>query len=223
MKNVILFALVIVSLIGFVAWMITFMAKEPGVYEKYNDFGGGVHSVRQRDLEEGKRVFLGQCSPCHERNGAAKIPGAANLNIWGSEKAIEDVILKGSQGMNYGAVAMPAGLVGAHTAKAIAAYVAKEISAIKSTRNEALVEIGRREWAACVACHGEDGRGLDGLAPDLTKYGSESFVIEAMKRGKNDMPSFEGALKKSEENALAKYIISLSKSDGEDKNGGQSK
>lgn len=29
----------------------------------------------------------------------------------------------------------------------------------------------------CVACHGPDSKGMGGMAPDLTKYGSADFVV----------------------------------------------
>lgn len=165
----------------------------------------------------GEQAFLVQCSSCHGITADGMSGKAANLNIWGTERAIEDVIKNGSEGMNYPLGVMPANLVDSAKAKAIAAFVAKEISAIGKTYNELLVEEGREQWGICAACHGDDGKGLDGSAPDLTKYGSKEFVVEVLNRGKNGsigvMPNFanSGVLNKVQEKALGAYVTSLSK------------
>ena len=91
----------------------------------------------------GESIYLVQCSACHGITGDGIGGKAANLQIWGSEKGIVETILNGSKGLDYPMGEMPAGLADAEGAKAIAAYVAKEISAIKSTKNENLVATGK--------------------------------------------------------------------------------
>ncbi|EAJ5693447.1 cytochrome C oxidase Cbb3 [Campylobacter fetus] len=165
----------------------------------------------------GEQVFLVQCSSCHGITGDGINGKAADLNIWGSEKAIYDVVVNGSKGLDYPLGEMPGGMVDEPTAKAVAAFVAKEISAIKSTYNENLVAAGREAWPTCAACHGDDGKGMDGQAPDLTKYGSGSFVVDVLNRGKigniGHMPKFTGSgiLNETQEKAVGEYVISLSK------------
>ncbi len=49
----------------------------------------------------GEQVFLVQCSSCHGITGDGINGKAADLNIWGSEKAIYDVVVNGSKGLDY--------------------------------------------------------------------------------------------------------------------------
>lgn len=165
----------------------------------------------------GESVFLVQCAQCHGVSGDGINGVARDLTKWGSEAGIEETIINGSEGMNY-----PLGLMNKaadlgidnNTAKAIAAYVAKEISAIKSTKNENLVWQGKQAFGVCASCHGEDGKGMDGSAPDLTKYGSSEFVKEVLNRGKAGtigvMPSFtDGRLSEVQKQAVGEFISSL--------------
>lgn len=165
----------------------------------------------------GESVFLVQCAQCHGVSGDGINGVARDLTKWGSEAGIEDAIINGSEGMEYplGMMSKAADLgIDNNTAKAIAAYVAKEISAIKSTKNENLVWQGKEAFGVCASCHGEDGKGMDGSAPDLTKYGSSEFVKEVLNRGKAGsigvMPSFtDGRLSEVQKQAVGEFISSL--------------
>lgn len=169
-------------------------------------------------IRMGEQVFLVQCSQCHGVDATGINGKAADLTAWGSEEAIYQTIVQGSKGMNYPLGEMSKGAdlgVDDATAKAIAAYVALEISAIKQTKNPALVEAGREAYVTCTACHGEDGKGMDAMAPDLTKYGSGEFVVDVLNHGKNgfigSMPNFSttGVLNAVQEKAVGAYISSL--------------
>ena len=165
----------------------------------------------------GESVFLVQCAQCHGVSGDGINGVARDLTKWGSEAGIEDAIINGSEGMEYplGMMSKAADLgIDNNTAKAIAAYVAKEVSAIKSTKNENLVSQGREAFGVCASCHGEDGKGMDGSAPGLTKYGSSEFVKEVLNRGKAGsigvMPSFtDGRLSEVQKQAVGEFISSL--------------
>lgn len=185
----------------------------------YNDnFQSKFANASSEELRAmGEQVFLLQCASCHGITADGINGKAADLNMWGTEKAIYDVIINGSKGLDYPLGEMPGGLAEAAEAKAIAAFVAKEISAIKKTSNENLVEVGREAWATCAACHGNDGKGMDGQAPDLTIYGSSAFVVDVLNRGKvgniGHMPKFTGSgiINPTQEKAVGEYVISLSK------------
>lgn len=164
----------------------------------------------------GEGVYLVQCAACHGITGDGINGKAADLKIWGSQKAIYDVIMNGSKGLDYPMGEMPGGLVDEESAKAIAAYVAKDISGIKKTPNEDLVETGKAMFAACAACHGEDGKGMDGMSPDLSKYGTSDFVVDVLQRGKKGaigtMPKFsDGRLNSVQQKAVGEYVLSLSR------------
>lgn len=164
----------------------------------------------------GESIYLVQCSACHGITADGINGKAADLTVWGSEKALVDVILNGSKGLDYPMGEMPGGMADEEGAKAIAAYIAKEISGIKKTANENLVEAGRAQFAVCASCHGDDGKGMDGMSPDLTKYGTSEFVMDVLKRGKKGaigaMPKFDdGRLNDIQQKAVGEYILSLSK------------
>nr|WP_314467352.1 cbb3-type cytochrome c oxidase N-terminal domain-containing protein [uncultured Campylobacter sp.] len=164
----------------------------------------------------GESVFLVQCSACHGITGDGINGKAADLAVWGSEEGIYNAIINGSKGLEYPMGEMPAGMADEEGAKAIAAYIAKEISGIKKTKNENLVASGKEQFAACAACHGEDGKGMDGMSPDLSKYGTASFVEDVLQRGKKGaigaMPKFnDGRLNALQQKAVGEYVISLSK------------
>ena len=164
----------------------------------------------------GESVFLVQCSACHGITGDGINGKAADLSKWGSEEGIYDTIINGSKGLEYPMGEMPAGMADEEGAKAIAAYIAKEISGIKKTKNDNLVASGKELFAACASCHGEDGKGMDGMSPDLSKYGTASFVEDVLQRGKKGaigaMPKFnDGRLNALQQKAVGEYVISLSK------------
>ncbi|MBM0637456.1 c-type cytochrome [Campylobacter sp. VicNov18] len=179
--------------------------------EKFKDL-----SVEDK-IVMGQNIFLVQCSVCHGITGDGINGKAQNLNLWGSEEGLVEVIKKGSKGMNFPGGEMPGASdlgIAEEDILAIAAYVAKELSAIKKTANEDLVARGKQAYGACAACHGEDGKGQDGLFPDLTKYGSAAFVVDVLHSGKagfiGTMPSFSG-LNDIQKEAVGEYVISLSR------------
>ncbi len=164
----------------------------------------------------GEGIFLVKCAPCHGVTGSGINGKAANLTTWGTEEALVETILKGSKGMNYPLGEMPAGLLDEDSAKAVSAYIAKNISAIKSTKNEDLVAMGESLWPTCGACHGEDGKGMEGSAPSLAAYGSAAFVVDVLDHGKQgfigNMPVFShGLLSDVQKKAVGTYVVSLSK------------
>ena len=164
----------------------------------------------------GESVYLVQCAPCHGINGEGMNGAATNLTAWGNEQGILDTIEFGSKGMNYPMGEMAGGLVDKDMAKAIAAYMYQDIAKLGKAKNPLLVETGRENWATCAACHGEDGKGMGGMSPDLTTYGHVAFVEEVFTKGKNgfigQMPTFmDGRMTKVQKDAVSTYVLSLSK------------
>jgi len=161
----------------------------------------------------GESIFLVQCAPCHGVTADGINGKAQNLNSWGHEDGIVDVILNGSKGLNYPLGEMPAGMLDKDSAKAVAAYVMAEISDKKETKNPDLVESGKALFSVCAGCHGMDGKGMGQMAPDLSAYGTERFVAEVLEKGKKGhigaMPSFNGLLSDVQKRAVGTYILSL--------------
>ena len=161
----------------------------------------------------GEGVFLVQCAPCHGITGDGINGKAADLTSWGTEEAIVHTILNGSKGMNFPLGEMPAGLLDENSAKAVAAYMTEKVSKT-GTKNSDLVATGEALWATCAGCHGEDGKGMGGSAPDIASYGKPEFVASVLNHGKKGvigtMPSFnDGRLTDIQKLAVGKYVNSL--------------
>ncbi|RUM46197.1 MAG: cytochrome C oxidase Cbb3 [Hydrogenimonas sp.] len=156
--------------------------------------------------EMGEGIFLVQCAPCHGIAGDGMGGKAADLTVWGSAAGVLATIQNGSKGLGYPMGEMPAGMLSGDAAKKVAEYVANGM------KGEMPAEFG-----VCAGCHGMDGKGMGGMAPDLTKYGSPAFVADVLERGKKGyigkMVSFKGRLTPIQEKAVGAYILSLSRSE----------
>jgi cytochrome c oxidase cbb3-type subunit 3 len=166
----------------------------------------------------GESVFLVQCAPCHGANAEGLNGKAQNLVTWGKEESIVNTILNGSGDMstytgymNFPLGAMPAVAVSKDQAKAIAAYVVEKLTPGKSN-NPSLVSEGEDLFAGiggCAGCHGEDGKGMGGSAPDLTNLASAALT-HGRKGTIGTMPKFnDGRLTDVQFKALNHYIYSI--------------
>lgn len=170
----------------------------------------------------GQNLYLVQCSQCHGITTEGINGVATNLLEWGREEGIITTLKQGSKGLGYAlgdmlpiAEVAPGIADDDESKKAIAAYVMAELSEVKKTKYPELVDRGRELYVetTCIACHGDDGKGMGGLAPDLTKYGTPSFVAEVLEKGKNghigNMPSFKSQmLTDIQKEALGYFIYS---------------
>lgn len=176
-------------------------------------------NVSEAELQKmGGNFFLLQCAQCHGETGQGMNGRAADLSTWGTEEGIVSVIMKGSKGLDYalGEMAPLGELVSPEDAKAVASYVMQELSSIGKTKYPELVEKGREVFdaATCSACHGPDGKGMDGAAPDLSTYGDEAFLAEVFARGKKGdighMPSFrEPMVSEVQRKAIIAYLKTI--------------
>ncbi len=162
-----------------------------------------ANPTKETLTEMGESVYLVQCAPCHGIEGDGIEGKATGFQSWGAASGVLEAIEKGSKGLGYPMGDMPAGLASGDDAKAIAAYVA---SGLKGERPAS--------FSACTSCHGEDGKGLGGQSPDLTTYGTTTFVTEVLNRGKDGylgvMPKFnDGRLTDIQKEAVGHHILSL--------------
>ncbi len=155
----------------------------------------------------GEGVFLVQCAPCHGIAADGIDGKAGDLTKWGKKQGILDTIKHGSKGLGYPLGEMPAGLVSDEkTMNDIADFV---MGGLKSEG------AGKEAFGTyCASCHGNDGKGMNGMAPNLTNYGKVAFVEDILKRGKEGnigkMPSFnDGRLTDIQKKAVSSYILSL--------------
>jgi len=165
--------------------------------------------------EMGQRLFLTYCSQCHgsDAKGAKGFPNLTD-NDWlfgGTPEQIKESITKGRDAM------MPAkGLkpdLNGDQIKDLAAYV-RSLSGLSSDSVRA--QRGKELFApACGACHGPDGKGMLGLAPNLTDkvwlYGSsEAEIVHGITNGRtNRMPAFGEFLGDAKVHLLTAYVYGL--------------
>ena len=211
-------------------WYI-FLGYPLNAYSQIGEYNKEVQSFNEKyastwetlDNQElknmGQNIFLVQCSQCHGINAGGMNGKAEDLTKWGKEEGIIEAIKTGSKGLNYIAGEMVPVELSDSDARAVAAYVMQEISSVKSTKYTLEVSKGKGIFAEqCAACHGDEGKGngggLDGFAPDLTKYGTTNFLAEVLEKGKKGMigvmPSFEYAnFAQKQKDALNAFIRDL--------------
>ena len=163
-------------------------------------------------LGMGEGVFLVQCSPCHGIDGTGIEGKAQDLTRRLLKKSVLDVINRGSAALGnpngqfgYQLGMMPPGLLSGADAEAVAEYVANGFKG-----NDKGAELYQ---STCASCHGPDGKGMNGMAPNLREY-DDTIIAKVLEHGKRGiigtMPSFKGRLTPVQEKAVATYIRSLS-------------
>jgi cytochrome c oxidase cbb3-type subunit 3 len=153
--------------------------------------------------EMGESVFLVKCAPCHGTTGDGLSGKAQDFGSRMSKKQVLAIIKNGSNHLGYQMGAMPPMMAQGKDAEDIAAYIA---GGMKGEQPAA--------FAACASCHGPDGKGMNGMAPNLAAYDNTlvQHVLEHGKKGAlGTMPSFKTMITPVQEKALAVYIQSLSK------------
>ena len=149
----------------------------------------------------GQSVFLVQCAPCHGVDAEGINGKAQDLTKRISKDSVLDVIKNGAN--NFKSVypgGMPAGMASGADAEEIATYVA---GGLKGT--------APASFAACSSCHGENGEGMDYVAPNIKSY-SDKVMATILNDGKKstigEMPAFKN-LSETQVKAVANYLRSI--------------
>lgn len=151
----------------------------------------------------GESIFLVQCQQCHGVTGDGLSGRAQDFTARMSKEQVLDVIKNGQNQLGYPMGAMPGGMAQGADAEAIAAYIA---GGMKGEQPAA--------FAACGSCHGMDGKGNNGMSPNLVSYDATlmNHVLQNGKKGMiGKMPSFKTLITPVQEKALTVYVQSLSK------------
>ncbi|MDU7693231.1 MAG: c-type cytochrome [Helicobacter sp.] len=180
-------------------------------------FEGKLKDLDHEDLAKmGEKLFLLKCSVCHGQDGAGNGGKAADLTKWSKVEGIVHVIKNGSTGLNYSGVEMPAIDMSDEDAHIVAQYVLVTFAGQKDSFQDLDIERGKKIWDdnSCAACHGEDGKGMEGFAANLTEYGTPQFLKEVLTRGKKgnigQMPNFNTQpLNDTQIKAINAYIQDL--------------
>ena len=172
------------------------------VQETQRKFADKFKQMNDEDLNNmGKSIYLVQCAPCHGVTGDGNSGQAHDFTHRLSKEQILDVIKNGQNQLGYPMGAMPPGLASGQAAEEVAAWVA---GGMKGKAPAA--------WATCAGCHGQDGAGNNGMAPNLKAYDATliKHVLEHGKKGMiGVMPAFKGRFIPVQEKALTNYIASI--------------
>jgi cytochrome c oxidase cbb3-type subunit 3 len=168
-----------------------------------------------RLVEMGESVYLAECKVCHGLSADGIDGKAADLNKRISVMSVKHAIEKGSNNHLLGSeVPMPDrnGLMNAN--KNYAPITDAEIDSVATYVANGMRGAGGDVFAGvCSSCHGADGKGIDGMAPNIAQY-TPALVANVLNHGKKGaigtMPSFTRLNKKQKE-AVGAYITSLSK------------
>lgn len=149
----------------------------------------------------GESTFLVQCAPCHGVDAEGIDGKAQDLTHRLSKEQVLHTINNGSNNLGYQMGAMPLGMASGEGAEKIATWIASGMQGEQPA-----------EFAACVGCHGADGKGMNGMAPNLAEY-DDTLVTKVLENGKKGaigtMPSFKGRLNVTQEKAIRYFLNSI--------------
>jgi cytochrome c oxidase cbb3-type subunit 3 len=152
--------------------------------------------------EMGESIFLVQCQQCHGVTGDGLSGRAQDFGARMTKEQVLYVINNGSNQLGYAMGMMPPGMASGAQAEEIAAYVAGGMKGDQPA-----------SFAACSSCHGTDGKGNNGMSPNLASYDAAlmNHVLQNGKKGMiGKMPSFKTLITPVQEKALTSYVQSLS-------------
>ncbi len=149
----------------------------------------------------GESIFLVQCAPCHGETGDGLTGKAHDFTKRFSKEQVLHAIVNGSDQLKYAMGAMPGGMAQGADAEAIAEYIAGGMKGEQPA-----------SFGVCAGCHGADGKGNGGTAPNLVEY-DEALVHQVIENGKKGsigtMPAFKGRLTPVQEKALVTYLSTI--------------
>ena len=185
------------------------------IYAKFQDMKPEALAGDAAAMAIGERLFMNNCAQCHgsDARGAKGFPNLTDGD-WlhgGAPDVIKTTLTNGRIGV------MPpmAAAVGTpDEVRDVAIYV---LSLSGSPHDAVRASQGKAKFAACAACHGQDGKGTQALgAPNLTDgiwlHGwGEDAIVRAVNNGfTNQMPAQAGKLNESQINVLASYVWGMS-------------
>ena len=185
------------------------------LYAKFADMQTEAVVKDPQAMAIGERLFMNNCSQCHgsDARGSKGFPNLTDGD-WlygGTPEKIGESIAKGRNGVMP---AMAAAVGTADDVKNLAQYV---LSLSGSPHDSVKAALGKPKFAACGACHGQDGKGMQAVgAPNLTDdlwlhgYG-EAAILAMVNNGKtNAMPAQGDKFSPAQIHLLASYVWSLS-------------
>lgn len=175
---------------------------------KYADITG------DRLVEMGESVFLAECKVCHGISADGIDGKAANLNVRLAANVVKHAIENGSNNKLLGMEMQMPDRNGLFNTNTGALITDAEIATVSNYVANGMSGAGADVFAGtCSACHGEDGKGMEFVAPSIATF-TPALVTNVLTHGKKGvigkMPAFDRLNAKQKE-AVGAYITSLTK------------
>ncbi|MBI3156719.1 MAG: cytochrome-c oxidase, cbb3-type subunit III [Burkholderiales bacterium] len=186
------------------------------VYAKYAAMSAEDLARDADAMGIGQRLFINNCAQCHgsDARGSRGFPNLTDADWqWGGDhETIKTTITEGRMGVMP---PMAEAIGGGDNVRNVAHYV---LSLSDSPHNPVFAQLGREAFAACAACHGEDGKGMQALgAPNLTDriwlhgWGEQAIATRISQGVNNAMPAQARLLTPEQIHVLAAYVWQLSR------------
>jgi mono/diheme cytochrome c family protein len=173
------------------------VVMEKADYEKWFESTSG--DTPKGDFAKDGKALLRQhgCKSCHAIDTDKVLVGPSLKTRRLTKEQVLDVIKNGQAKLGYAMGAMPADMATGADAVEIATYVAAGMKGTKPA-----------SFAACSSCHGEDGKGMNGMSPSLISY-DKTLISNVFKHGKKGligtMPKYLD-ISDEEVAAIVKYL-----------------
>ena len=192
------------------------VAMQP-IYAKYVSMSAEDLAKDAGAMGIGQRLFINNCAQCHgsDARGSKGFPNLTD-NDWLHGGSLENIVETITNGREGNMPPMAAAVGTGEDVRNVAHYV---LSLSNSAHNPVYAQLGKPMFAACAACHGNDGKGNQAIgAPNLTDkvwlHGWGEQAITAMiNNGKvNVMPAQAQRLTPEQIHVLGAYVWHLSRS-----------
>jgi len=187
------------------------LAKEAPLYAKFAAMTVEEVAKNEEAMRIGERLFMNNCAQCHgsDAKGGVGYPNLIDKD-WLYGGAPENIVESITNGRNGVMPPMAAAVGTADDVKNLANYV---LSLSGSGHDSVKANLGKEKFAACAACHGPDGKGMQALgAPNLTDgiwlHGAgETAITRMINEGKNNMMPAQGSrFTKDQIHVLTAYV-----------------
>ncbi|MDP2007638.1 MAG: cytochrome-c oxidase, cbb3-type subunit III [Rubrivivax sp.] len=186
------------------------------VYARYTAMTAEQLGADAAAMGIGQRLFLNNCAQCHgsDGRGSKGFPNLADSDWLGGDTHdyVKGVIGNGRTG---NMPPMAAAVGSAEDVKNVAQYV---LSLSGSPHNSVAAQLGKAKFAACAACHGAEGKGMQAVgAPNLTDkiwlhgWGEQAIVNIITNGRQNVMPAQGRLLTPDQVHVLGAYVLNMSK------------
>ena len=184
--------------------------KDAAFEKKYANIKG------EQLVNMGESVYLVECVACHGLNADGNNEAdAADLNQRISAKSVKYVVNHGSNNKLLGMEMQMPDRNGLFNANTGALITDAEIDAVADYVSKGMKgnDAGAKVFAGvCAACHGPDGKGMPGVAPNIAEW-TQPLIVNVLNNGKagaiGKMPVMDRLNPKQKE-AVAAYVMSLS-------------